>query len=118
MHPNDTCNLYRNLGFDKYGKKTFSVAELIKCVLISKNIDLVVSSVRADADASRGRAEVLNGQARILVPPEANPLVGDYVELHGEWFEIKSIFPRRSLFGKLDHWQIDCRPGKALSWAV
>ena len=115
LHPNNSCVYYRASGVDKYAKKTFDAPETIECVLISVNIDMVKSSVRADADASRGRSEGLNGQARLLLPDCFKPAEGDYILIDEMWLEVKAIFPRKNLFGDLDHWQVDCRPAKDLS---
>lgn len=68
------------------------------------------SSVRADASASKARAEGETIDGRIIIEKAVNPILGDKVVLGelGE-YEIQRVQPRRAINGTLHHWEVDLR---------
>ena len=106
--PNNTCSLYgATTTMDIRGERTYLPVRLgVPCAVISFNLKIDKTSVRADSSGSRGRAEEDQGDAMLLFPPSVEIYRNDIVACDGQILEAVSIMPRRSVLGMLDHYEI------------
>jgi hypothetical protein len=110
FRPNTTCIRYaKGSTLDLYGKASYAAGVVTPCAEITFDLDVKRTSVRVDTAASRGRAEHVEGWVRLLFPKTHPVKLGDVVVSQGRWLEVMSIFPRRSVLGILDHYQVDLR---------
>jgi hypothetical protein len=75
--------------------------------LVRFDLKVDISTVRADASATRGNVKEFHASGRILVPVSVNPKTGDLFIIEGEYFKAGEIEPRYNILGKLDHYEID-----------
>ena len=106
--PNNTCSLYgATATMDIRGERTYLPVKLgVPCAVISLNLKIDKTSVRADSSGSRGRAEEDQGDAMLLFPASVEIQRNDIVACDGETLEAISIMPRRSVLGRLDHYEV------------
>src|SRR4051794_22907410 len=102
------CVLHERKTRDVFGQTTLTVGVPALCAVVKFDVGAQKTSVRTDSSASRGNAEEIMADARILLPPLFKPSIGTIVELHGYRIEVKSVHPRLTVFGQLDHYQCDC----------
>lgn len=105
--PNLVGNLYRSTGFDSYGRSSFSDFVLCPFASVTLKKTSQKTSVRADSSASRGAADEIVSNARILVPGYIVIEVGDEFEFQTTRYRIVSKHVRRSVFGRVDHIECD-----------
>lgn len=89
------------------GSVTYADPEPIRLAVVTLGGNVSKTSVRADSSASRGAAEELRHEARLMMPVKVKPRLYDRVEVGGWDIEIKEVIPRWDIFGKLDHYQVD-----------
>jgi len=65
------------------------------------------TSVRTDASASRGTAQEILADARLLFPKYVELKPGDRLSIMGFELTVVSIFPRHNVLGAHDHWEVD-----------
>jgi hypothetical protein len=106
--PNLDCTIRRVIGRDVYADEILSAAFRARCAIVKLEISVLPTSVRADSAASRGAAEEFIGTARLLLPATVQISPQDQIEVSGYKLRVTSIFPRHSLQGKLDHYEINC----------
>ena len=110
--PNSHCLLYRRgAGKDVYNNYAFAAPISVPCTVVTVDVKVAKTSVRADSSASRGRAEEEIGLTRILFNPNIGIKDYDIVEVDGQVAEAIRIFPRRNVLGVIDHIQVDFRRG-------
>lgn len=107
--PNVKCVITK-LGskFDIHGKQIRegdALSEL--CAIVKLNGKSEKTSVRADSSASRGAADEMQYDARLLFTKFSKIEIGDKVELLGFVLRVESRFPRLTVHGALDHYQVD-----------
>lgn len=105
--PNITCNVTKRLGTDVYGQEQMGTAVVTKCAIVKLLSAKMKTSVRADSSASRGNADEVVADARLLFLPQTDVAEGDEVNVAGFRLKVVGIFPRYNMPGKLDHWQVD-----------
>lgn len=93
--------------YDAYGNRSYQAAEPIRLAVVRLDAGVSKTSVRADSSASRGAAEELLHDARLLFPTRHLPKTYDLIEIAGVVLETKSVMPRFDVFGRLDHYQVD-----------
>lgn len=105
--PNAVGMLYKRAGYDKWGQPV--VVEPVECPYAQVNFkrEADKTTVRADSSASRGQADEVVSRARILIARFITPEIGDEFEADGNRYRIISVFPRKTVFGRLDHWECD-----------
>jgi hypothetical protein len=108
LFPRTPCLLREPQGRDLFGQTTLGPARPAVCAVVKFEIGADKTSVRTDSSATRGNAEEITAAARLLFPPLFRPSLGTVVELHGNRVEIKSVHPRLTVTGQLDHYQVDC----------
>lgn len=71
---------------------------------------LQASSVRADASASKARAESKAFDARIIVEKTLRPYLGDKIVLgRNDEYEVTRVQERSAINGVLHHFEVDLR---------
>jgi len=102
--PNTDAKLLRKAAKrDIHGRESFAPGVPIRVSVVSLAEAVIESSVRADSTASRGAADQLVLQAKILVPPHIKVVKGDVIEVVGRLVEVASVQPRIDVLGKHDH---------------
>lgn len=109
--PNNTCRHWKpSATIDIRGERTYILARSVTpCAVVSLDLLIDKTSVRADSSGSRGRAEEEQGDALLLFPAYVSIDENDIVEVDGAVLEVISVFPRRSVLGVLDHFEIKAR---------
>jgi len=105
--PNVRCKIARRLGFNTYGKPSYGAPYDAWCGIVRLEVDSDPTSVRTDSSASRGAAMEETATARILFPAHTQLAQGDMVIVSGITLTVQSVWPRHSVLGDLDHWQVD-----------
>ena len=108
--PNGICFIRRVTSTKNiYGDRVYKSGpqEKIKYALIHWNTSLADSLVRNTSSVTRGNVEELQSTGRILVLPNVKPSYEDIFIINGYVFKAKQIWPRYSVLGNLDHYQID-----------
>jgi hypothetical protein len=65
------------------------------------------TSVRADTSGSKSFADENIEVARMLMVPQAKPKINDLFEFMGDTYEVQTVKPVYSMYGGLDHYQVD-----------
>lgn len=106
--PNTRVDFYaRSSKANNFGRYTYAQKRTIPCGIVALNVGARKSSVRADTSGSRGQAEQMEGDGRILVPVYVKIAEGDAIYADGVWLEVNAVEPRRTVLGQLDHYQIE-----------
>lgn len=106
--PNTRADLYRRTKkVNNFGRAVYEPRKSVPCAVVHMNVSAQKSSVRADTSASRGQAEQMQGDARILVPIYVDVKEGDVFQKDHIWIEVIEVEPRRNVLGQLDHYQIE-----------
>lgn len=105
--PNSVGTLAKRQGYDKWGQPTVSAA--VECPYSQVTLKSMVgkTSVRADSSASRGQADEMTADATVLIAKFITPEIGDEFTADGTHYRIVSVFPRKTVYGRLDHWECD-----------
>ena len=121
FRPNHTFNHHRmnvdvngNPVLSMDGEPSYLTPKEEGCSVISLDLALDRTSVRADSSASRGRAEEIGGTAMILVSPKLTVLEKDIVEVQGQWFEVVAVWPRLRVRGGVHHIELVLRRSKTV----
>ena len=94
---------------DVYGQVIVtSKAQKVRIAIVSLDEERQKTSVRTDVSASRGNASENVAKTRLLFPTSFEPVIGDRVKVLDRDLEVKSVFPRHDVPGRLDHYQVDC----------
>ena len=106
---NVRCLIYKlssktNLYGERHLEKT-PIEE--KCGVIRLEVEQEQTSVRVDSSASRAHADEIRAQSRILFEKTSQVAIGDKVTVQGQELEVRSVFPRNTVNGELDHYQAD-----------
>jgi hypothetical protein len=107
FRPNVTGLLHRLTGTDLYMRESFAAP--VKCPAAAVNLKVKTdkTSVRADSSASRGQADEVISDARVLIVAYMKPANGDKFEFDGVSYKIVSTHVRRTVAGKVDHYECD-----------
>jgi len=92
---------------DEFGQPSFSTARPVQCAVVKFQLGREKTSVRADSSGSRGNAEEIVADARLLFPPDTQITIGDLVNLFATDLRVLNLMPRLSVAGQLDHYQVD-----------
>ncbi len=108
LRPNVKGEVSKMSGADIYGKRAYDTWETVSLAVVKLETSSRKTSVRTDASASRGSAQEILADARLLFPKDVLLTPGDRVRIHGVTLTVESIFPRYNVLGRFDHWQVDC----------
>lgn len=107
--PNVTCTVTKaNGGYDRYGQPTPGESREVRCSIIRLDLEDMKTSVRSDSSATRGMAREVVANARFMFPSDELIEIGDLLTvLNTIRLRVKSVYPRISVIGNLDHYQVD-----------
>ena len=106
--PNTRADFFRRSNeANNFGRYTYAPKRSVPVGIIYTNVASAKSAVRADTSGSRGQAEQMQGDARLLVPIYVSVKEGDVFFKDGLWLEVSEVEPRRNVLGQLDHFQIE-----------
>lgn len=105
--PNVRCSYKRRVKLDLYGAAVYGPRTPALCGIVRLEEQSDPSSVRADSSASRGSVKEEITQSRLLFPVSVKLKQGDIVEIGDFVLVVQSVWPRYSVSGRLDHWQLD-----------
>ena len=105
--PNTDCQIKERGARDRYNEYSYGKPRRARCSIIKLKEARGKTSVRTDSSASRGNAEEITSDARLLLPSSESINRGDLIKVYGFVLKVVSIFPRIAVNGRLDHWQID-----------
>lgn len=107
FRPNLDCKIAKRTGTNVYGEETLGAPKAARCAIIELKLTVDRSSVRADSSASRGSAQEYQGTAKMLFPATIDLARDDQVQVLTHKLRVVSIFPRHSLNGVLDHYEVE-----------
>lgn len=105
--PQVSCKIEQATKRDLYGKESLSKPFFTWCSIVRLINASEQSSVRADSSASRGKADEITSQSRILFKPNESISMGDKVTVGGLSLEVSVVHQRYDVRGRLDHLQVD-----------
>lgn len=108
FRPNLTCEYAKMSDTNVYGKRTYGAWVKAPFGIVKLAQQAGKTSVRTDSSASRGSAQEITADARFLFPSTVILNPGDRIRFGEFTLTVESVFPRYSVDGKFDHWQVDC----------
>lgn len=103
--PNNTGMLSRRLSNNLYSEISYDTPIRVECGVVRMPVTAQQTSVRADSSASRGAADEITSNARILFTVNVSPQINDRFEIAGFKLRCVSREPRYSVAGILDHYE-------------
>jgi hypothetical protein len=107
FQPSLTCQLLRRTGRDIHGQERLADPVTIAYSPVSMVRQIEQTSVRTDSSASRGQAEQTTSKTKILVLPNVSLGTDDRLVIDGLTYRVSMVHPRRTVFGVLDHQELD-----------
>lgn len=104
--PNTFAMVYTRRSYNLYGEPDFNRPIKVPCGIVKLDVVADKTSVRTDSSASRGNADELTTQTRMLFSPGYGIGIGDKVDFEGILMVITEAFARRDMSGQVDH--LDC----------
>lgn len=101
--PNTFGHLSSREGRNRYAEPVFGEPKRVECAVVRLREGIKATSVRADSSASRGSAEEIVTDAKILFPQTVDAKIGDRFTIAGISLEIVSREIRIDVFGRVDH---------------
>lgn len=108
FRPNLKCKVAKQDGQTPTGAKKYSAWTDAPVAIVKLEQSSNKTSVRTDSSASRGTAQEILADARLLFPTFIKLKAGDRVSILGFELTVVSIFPRHAVTGRFDHWEVDC----------
>lgn len=108
FRPNRKCEVSVLGASDKYGKRNYSDWKWVPFAQVKMVDRADKTSVRTDSSATRGSAHEILADTRFLFLPNVELTPGDRVRVGKQMYTVVSVFPRYSVTGVHDHWQVDC----------
>ncbi|CAB4122123.1 hypothetical protein UFOVP26_83 [uncultured Caudovirales phage] len=106
--PNLRCTVTKHSGLDIYGQPKVGITYKEKCAIVKLITTTAPTPIRADASASRGSAREQVADAELLFVATTKVDIDDFIVVAGVNLRAIGKFPRYSLSGNLDHYQILC----------
>jgi len=111
--PNTDCWITaQTLEADIYGRRIEGARRHERCGVVKLLVENGKTSVRADSSASRGNADEYVADAVLLFPATSQVQYGEKVEIAGFELKVSGVFPRFTVQGVLDHYQVEL-----MTWA-
>lgn len=105
--PNTTGMLSRADAKNEFAERSYSDPVEVACAVVFLKTMIVKTTVRSDSSATRGNAEELTAQAKVLFSPSTDVKMNDKFEKDGVALRVVGVQPRRAVTGKLDHIEVD-----------
>jgi hypothetical protein len=109
LYPNVDCTITRMTGlYNDFGEAKPEPHKVVSTKCGVKLLEQTEkSSVRADSSASRGFADEVTADARLLFKPKEDVQIGDKVTVASIELRVTAKFPRFDVMGRFDHIQVD-----------
>lgn len=105
--PNLPCLIRKKTKPDVYGKSGVGPAVPERCSVVKIKHLSVDTTKRGDSGASRSHADEFVTENRVLLLPKTNVMIDDQLAVIGYTIRVKSMHPRYSVLGELDHWEVE-----------
>lgn len=99
--PNQTAELMARAGRNRDGEETYGDPRSIGISIVQLARQSVKSSVRSDSSASRGAAEIMTSDGKILTREE--PGIDDRIVIRNVPYRVIGLHPRLTVMGEFDH---------------
>lgn len=106
LKPKIACIVVPVVGYNENGEPLFGAGRPEQCATVRFTHEITHTSVRADATATRAYADDFAATTKILLTPETSARIGDKLQVLGLELRITSLFPRHSVWGHLDHFEV------------
>jgi hypothetical protein len=100
------CTIENKTANDIYGEATFASARPSKCAVVSLSRGKADSTVRTDSGGTRGHADELVADAKLLMSDKEIIAPDDVIVVHGVRIIVMGVKFQFDTQGKLDHLQI------------
>lgn len=100
------CTIQNKLKTDGYGEATFSNARPSKCMVVKLTRGKADSTVRTDSGGTRGHADELVADAKLLLSATEIIAPDDVIVVNGVSIIVMTIRFQYNALGKIDHLQI------------
>lgn len=100
------CTIKNKTSTDVYGETTFTAARPSKCMVVKLTRGKADSTVRTDSGGTRGHADELVADAKLLVSATEIIAPDDVIVVNGVSIIVMTIKYQYDTQGKLDHLQI------------
>lgn len=107
FRPNQTALWSKQIGRDIHSREIFDEPRSIPIAVVELQRKVARTTVRADSSASRGAAEETVAVTKILIDKMVEVSRDDRIELRGDLFRVVVTHPRFSVWGELDHFEVD-----------
>lgn len=104
---NIPCTIKPRAGNDIYGGPAFGADIKTTCSVVKLKKGRQRTSVRLDSSASIGHADEFIIDSTLLLPKSVSVNVGDVIIVHNIAIRVLSVFPRFTVMGRLDHYEVD-----------
>lgn len=104
---NITCLVKSKIGNDLFGNPVYGLPRTTKCAVVSLVKSRAATTVRTDSSGTRGHANEVISDSKILMSPKEKIELDDFVEVSGLTLKVAAIRQRFSVYGKLDHLEVD-----------
>jgi hypothetical protein len=104
--PNRSALLLKRTGRDKHAREIFAPASDVRIAIVRRITRIGKTTVRQDSSASRGAAEETLADIKILIKPTAIAK-DDRMIIDGDTFRVVEVHPRYTVYGGLDHYEVD-----------
>lgn len=95
-------------GYDVHAREIYSPVRVCPFAIVNLEVGAEKTSVRADSSASRGSADEMTVErGKILIANYVDVKINDRFDFDGVRYKIISKFARRSVDGKIDHYECD-----------
>lgn len=103
------CTIIKVTGHDLFGQEKLGRRRNEMCGVVKLYVEATRTTVRVDGGATRGAAYENTGLAKLLLSPNTIAEIGDILLTDAKTrYRIAKKFPRYTVMGKLDHYEVDC----------
>lgn len=99
------CVITARNGSDIYGQPKYDAPVNAYCSVIKFKVSRQHSTVRADSSGSRGHADEVVADVKLLMNVE--PSLDDRLVVRAQRLRVLSVMPRFTVMGKLDHFEVE-----------
>ena len=105
--PNIDCIIRKRGLPDLYGQIQAGAEHPERCALVKIRYESAPTTLRGDSGATRAHADEFVSSNRILLPAGTRAAIDDQIEVAGHKIRIKSMHPRLSVLGAVDHYEVE-----------
>lgn len=101
------AEIIRRTGSNVYGEGTFQSVATTHCAIVKMETMRQQTDIAGDQSASRGHSDEMVMRSVLLFPPNLKIQVNDQIKVAGFDVRVSVVYPRYTVMGLLDHWQIE-----------